>query len=329
MDVVCLGILVADIFASPIDSLPAAGELKTTDGFLLSAGGCAANTAACLRRLDRTVTVVGKVGQDIFGDFVLSDLQRLGIDAAHVQRSRTCPTSATVILNVRGDDRRYLHVIGANSDLAFAAVDLSVLERSRVLYVGGYLAMPAFTADGLRRLFCEAKSRSLTTVLDVVIPAGIPVSLSEVAPALPYTDYFLPNEDEAFRLTGRSDPVEQTEVLLRSNPACTVVITQGRRGSLARCGERLVRTPPFPMHSVDESGAGDAFTAGFITGLLEGWPLEHTLRFAGAVGASCTRSLGCTDGVFHFGEAVAFLDAQSTEEASTDFNKHLLGTHAT
>ena len=53
MDVVCLGILVADIFASPIDSIPAAGELKLTERFLLSVGGCAANTAADLRRLGR------------------------------------------------------------------------------------------------------------------------------------------------------------------------------------------------------------------------------------------------------------------------------------
>jgi len=58
---------------------------------------------------------------------------------------------------------------------------------------------------------------------------------------------------------------------------------------------------------VDESGAGDAFAAGFISGLLEKWPLEKTLRFASAVGASCTRALGCTEGVFRFEEALAFI----------------------
>jgi 5-dehydro-2-deoxygluconokinase len=59
---------------------------------------------------------------------------------------------------------------------------------------------------------------------------------------------------------------------------------------------------------VDESGAGDAFAAGLIAGVLEGWPLERTLRFAAAVGASCTRALGCTDGVFSMEEALAFLE---------------------
>jgi sugar/nucleoside kinase (ribokinase family) len=61
------------------------------------------------------------------------------------------------------------------------------------------------------------------------------------------------------------------------------------------------------MESVDESGAGDAFAAGFITGLLENWSLDRTLRFASAVGASCTRALGCTEGVFHFDEAQSYV----------------------
>jgi sugar/nucleoside kinase (ribokinase family) len=67
------------------------------------------------------------------------------------------------------------------------------------------------------------------------------------------------------------------------------------------------------MNSVDGSGAGDAFDAGFITGLLEGWPVEKTLQFASAVGASCTRSLGCTAGVFDFDEAVCFVEEHPLE----------------
>jgi sugar/nucleoside kinase (ribokinase family) len=311
-----VGILVADIFASPIDSMPKAGELKTTEGFLLAAGGCATNTAACLRRLERSVTVMGKVGQDMFGDFVLRDLERLGIEVAHVRRSRTHPTSATVIVNVRGEDRRYLHAIGANADLTLADLDLSVLGQGRILYVGGYLAMPTFGAADLRQLFCEARKRSLVTVLDVVIPAGVSVSLGQVDQVLAYTDYFLPNEDEARHLTGRLDPAEQADVLTKQHPGCTVVITQGARGCLAKQGDQLIRTPPFRMESVDESGAGDAFTAGLIAGILEGWPLDYSLHFAAAVGASCTRALGCTAGVFRFEEAVAFLAGRQEPDAA-------------
>ena len=70
---------------------------------------------------------------------------------------------------------------------------------------------------------------------------------------------------------------------------------------------QVLRASAFEVDSIDESGAGDAFTAGFITGMLENWPLEEALRFASAVGASCTRALGCTEGVLHRDEALAYI----------------------
>ena len=308
MDAVCLGILVADIFSSPVDSVPAAGELKLAERFLLSAGGCAVNTAACLRRLGKDVRVLGKVGQDLFGDFVLRDLGRLGIDASSVKRSPTHPTSGTFILNVRGEDRRYIHLIGANGDFSAQDIDLTSLDGARVLHVGGYLSMPKFGSSDLTYLFQEARKRSLKTVLDVMVAAGRRVPLGEIEKVLPYTDVFLPNDDEARSLTGCDDPLAQADRLAEFNPNCTILITLGSRGVLARRGDEVLRLGRYSVETVDESGAGDAFAAGIVTGLLEDWPLEHVLRFASAMGASCTRALGCTDGVFRFDEAVAFVE---------------------
>jgi sugar/nucleoside kinase (ribokinase family) len=307
MDVFCLGILIADMFASPIDSLPAAGELRVLERYLLSAGGCAANTAACLRRLGRDVAVIGKVGNDLFGEFVVQDLQRLGIDGSAVRRSATDPTSTTYIINVKGEDRRYLHCMGANAGFSLADIDLSALEGARALYLGGYMLMPGVSPWDAACLFGEAKRRGLITVLDVVIGAGTPASLQWVEPVLPHTNLFLPNDDEAKALTGRTNPAEQAEVLARINPDCTIAITGGRRGALVRRRSQVLRAEGYRVNSIDESGAGDAFAAGFITGMLERWPLEQTLQFASAVGASCTRALGCTAGVFQLHEALAFV----------------------
>ena len=312
MEVVCLGILVADLFADPIDALPEAGQLKVTDRFLLSAGGCATNTAACLRRLGRTVKVLGKVGVDLFGDFVLEDLERLGIDASNINRSKTHPTSGTCIVNIKGEDRRYIHCLGANADFSLSDVDLSALDDARVLYVGGYMAMPGFGPGDLIGLFQAAKDRSMTTVLDVVVPAGTAVTLEKWKPILDLTDVFLPNDDEAQAITNHSDPATQAKILVDLSPNCTVVITQGPDGCCARQGSEFIQIPAYRVGSVDESGAGDAFAAGFLTGMLEEWTLERTLQFAGVVGASCTRALGCHAGVFNFDEALAFLAEQSS-----------------
>jgi sugar/nucleoside kinase (ribokinase family) len=317
MDVVCLGILIADMFASPIDSLPAAGELRLLDQYLLSAGGCAANTAACLRRLGRDVAVMGKVGDDLFGEFVLKDLERLGINASAVRRSATYPTSTTYIINVKGQDRRYLHCLGANADFTLADIDYSIFEGARVLYFGGYILMPRLRPEDLAHLLREAKARGLVTVLDVVIGAGTSVSVDWVEAVLPSTDLFLPNDDEARALTGYQDPAKQAEVLARINPDCIVAVTLGRRGSLVRRGSQVLRAEGYRVSSIDESGAGDAFAAGFITGMIERWPLRQTLQFASAVGASCTRALGCTDGVFHFDEALAFVAGNQLQMTTT------------
>jgi sugar/nucleoside kinase (ribokinase family) len=317
MDVVCLGILVADVFAQPVEALPQPGELKTTGGFLLSPGGCAANVAVNLSRLDRSVTVVGKVGEDHFGDFVIGRLRQNGIDTDYIRRSATNQTSATVILNVHGEDRRYLHCFGANSDFCRADIDTRVLEQARILYVGGYMAMPGFQAIDLKDLFRDARSGGLTTVLDVVLPADVKDHAKHLGAALEYTDYFLPNDDEARLLTGISEPLEQALALSRHNPRGTVVITRGPRGSLTLQGQLVIETPAFTMESVDQSGAGDAFAAGFIVGLLEGWPLDACLQFAAAVGGSCTRELGCSAGVFRFDEAVAYVNAHTPGSAAS------------
>jgi len=115
-------------------------------------------------------------------------------------------------------------------------VDCSVLDGSGALYVGGYLAMPRFSSDDLAQLFREAKRRSLTTILDVVIPGGCLASVEQIKPALAYTDVFLPNDDEARALTGQIDPMGQADYLAHLNPSCTVVITLGSHGALARRG---------------------------------------------------------------------------------------------
>lgn len=311
MSVACVGILVADVFANPIRRLPEPGELTTTSGFAMSVGGCAANTAVALRILGREVSVAGKVGTDMFGDFIISELARHGIGVEQIRRTAALSTSRTIVFNVEGEDRRYLHCIGANADLTLGDVDRSILDNAEVFYLGGYLALPSLTAQDAAALFCEAKRRGITTVLDVVMPAEGNFGIQDIAPVLRYADFFLPNEDEAGRLTGARDARVQAKCLGGINPECAVVITRGPLGSIAMRRNRAIVTPPFRMDAVDESGAGDAFVAGLITGLFEGWDLERALLFASAIGGSCTRALGCCAGVFTFEEGCRFLEEQN------------------
>ncbi len=317
-DVLCAGILVADVFASPVPRLPNPGELTTTADLILSVGGSAANAAVALRILGHEVEVAGKVGADMQGDFVIRELGRRGIGVAGIQRSLRCSTSGTIILNVIGEDRRYLHSTGANAEFELEDLDFASLDGAKVLYFGGYLALPLFTAVHLTELLREAKLRGITTVLDVTMPAGTSYGLCDVASVLRYTDYFLPNCEEAARLTGEADPRSQADCLSGLNPECAVVITRGPAGPLAKWRSCFFETPPFRMESVDESGAGDAFAAGLIAAVLRGWELEPTLMFAAAVGGSSTRALGCFNGVFNFQQAISFLETEPLTRARWD-----------
>jgi sugar/nucleoside kinase (ribokinase family) len=105
-----------------------------------------------------------------------------------------------------------------------------------------------------RTEFWEAKHRGLITVLDVVMSAEASFGIEDIAPVLPFTDYFLPNEDEAARPTGYLEEFPQAETLSSFNSECTVVITRGPRGPLAMRGNRVIDTPVFPMETVEESG---------------------------------------------------------------------------
>jgi sugar/nucleoside kinase (ribokinase family) len=307
--VVCAGILVADLFVPPLARLPVAGELLATGDFLMQPGGCAANTALSLARLGVQANVVGKVGQDHFGDFIAQSLRAKGVATDAITRSTSHPTSQTVILPVIGEDRRYIHTIGANADLAVSDIDPSLLFQARVFALGGYLVLPKMEQSQVAALFATLHAKGVQTVLDIVVPAnGELPKLDAVRQILPYVDVFMPNDHEAELLTGEADAHKQAEIFLQAG--CQVaIITKGSRGALLMSANETHEMPAVALPFVDGSGAGDAFAAGFIVGLLEQWPLAQALRFASVIGASACTQLGCTDGIFTRAEAEAFLQA--------------------
>ena len=304
-DVMCVGILVADLFVPPLPRLPIPGELQLVDDMLLAAGGCAANAAMDLAKLGVRTAVCGKVGNDFFAGFVRDELQSKGLDVAGIRASATAPTARTVILPVTGDDRRYIHAVGANAELRVEDINLDQLAQARVLFVGGYLLFPGMQPAALAQVFQFARERGIQTVLDVAGPKA-EQGLEPLAPVLPFTDVFLPNQDEAAAMTGEADPWRQAEIFAGLG-ARTTVITLGAEGVVVRTPSQSLAAPALPLEFVDGSGAGDAFAAGYIVGLLEGWDLERTLAFATAIGGSACTRLGTTAGVFTRPEAFEYL----------------------
>jgi len=313
IDVACVGILVTDILSDILPKLPDPGELISVKEIYLATGGCASNTAVSLSKIGLKAGVIGKVGNDIFGDFVINYLKENGVDISTVSRSKEKATSKTIILLTADEDRRFIHNFGANADFGLDDIDLNYVCQAKALYVGGYLVLPRLNQASLIKLFKLAKEKNISTFLDVVVPGPDPDLINQCKEAFSYTDYFLPNQDEARILTGKEDPESQAEVFLKYNPEMVVVITMGREGALIRTKDKVIRSKVYKVDIVDPSGGGDAFDAGFIFGILQGWNLEKTLQFASAMGASAVTAIGCTAGVFTKDEALKFIQENKLE----------------
>lgn len=299
--VVCAGILVSDLFVPPLKEIPRPGQLVSIAPPLYQSGGCAANTGIDLATLGIPVRVSGRVGDDALGQQVIDELAASGVDTSGISRSSTSVTSQTVVISIAGDDRRFMHCVGANAEYTAAEVAAGA-EGADVLVIGGFLVLPSLNPQELIPVLDRARAAGATVLLDVVVPLGEPDLAEQVRPLLAHIDGFLPNQDEAAVLTGQTNPIDQATTLLAWG--CPwVVITCGFDGAVYADKARIVEVKPLPIDYVDGSGAGDAFTAGIVTGLLRAWPVDDMLRYAAALGASVCRGLGCHSTLFTEQEA--------------------------
>jgi sugar/nucleoside kinase (ribokinase family) len=304
-EVLCAGIIVADHISSPISHLPVPGELVLADQLLLTIGGCAANVAVDLVKLGVSAAVVGRVGEDVFGRVVTDMLAEQQVDVSALQVTPNRDTSQTLIVNVAGQDRRFIHTFGANGVFRAADIPPERVAKCRVLYLGGYLLMGGMLPDELLAVFAAARRAGAKTVLDVVTP-GPSDYLPKLEKLLSHVDVFLPNDHEAELILGEKDVLRQAEHFHQIG-ARTVVITRGDRGSVLVGEGMRLRAETYRTPFVDGTGGGDAFAAGYIDGLLRGLDAEGCLRNGSAVGASCVRAIGTTTGVFTRPELEAFV----------------------
>jgi sugar/nucleoside kinase (ribokinase family) len=301
LDVVCLGILVVDVIARPVERLPAKGTLELVDDISMRGGGSALNTASALVRLGLLAGAAGKVGADPFGEFLLAVLDERRIDRRGVLVDRAVVTSASVALVDSEGERTFLHVPGANGRLRAEELDHELLFSGRALHLAGALVLDDLDGQPAAEILAEARSRSLQTSLDTVFAGG---RWERVLPSLPHADLFTPGLREAQAITGEDDPARAAS-WLRSRGVKEVVVTMGPTGCYAAGTDFEGSVDSPTVDAVDGTGSGDAFAAGLVYGKLAGWPFEKAVRFASAVGALATTAVGASEGVRGLEETLA------------------------
>lgn len=293
MDVVCLGILVADVIARPVDDLPSSGSLGFVDEIGVHGGGCALNTASALVALGLEAAVVGKVGADPFGDVLLGLLDERGVGRGGVLRDASVGTSATVVLVDSTGERTFLHVAGANGELAEDELDPELLYAGRALHLAGALVMDRLDGQPFACIAAEARRRGLLTSLDTVWDPT--ARWDRLEPSLPHLDLLCTSLAEGRAASSEPEPAE-IAAWFRARGVREVALTMGGAGCYV-AGDGFEGQVPAPViEAVDGTGAGDAFAAGMLYGKLAGWPLERCARLGCAAGAATAMSVGATLG---------------------------------
>ena len=274
---------------------------KLVDSAVLTVGSSSAIFACEAARLGLKVAFVSVSGDDIFGRFMLDEMNSRGVDTSAVFVRPGGGTGLSVILN-RGADRAILTYPGLIPALTATEVTNDLLRRSRHLHIASYFLQTALQ-PGLPDLFARAHALGLTTSLDTNWdPSGEWRGFDEL---LCRVDVFLPNENEALALTGTK---EIESAIQRLGESCKVVaIKLGADGAIARRGGETARAPAIPVEVVDTVGAGDTFDAGFLFGWLNGWSLEKTLSLAVVCGSLSARAAGGTSAQPTLDEAMKYV----------------------
>ena len=308
-DVITMGRMGVDLY--PLQVGIGLADVTSFGKFL---GGSATNFAVAAARHGRRSAVITRTGDDPFGRYVRREVARLGVDARFVGTVADLPTPVTFCEIFPPDDfPLYFYRFPKAPDLVInpEELDLDAIREAGVFWstVTGLSAQPSQSAH---HAAWAARGRRPLTILDLdyrpMFWASREAARAEVATALPQVTVTVGNLDECETAVGEREPLRAAEALLGAGVELAVV-KQGPKGVLARTRDELVEVPPMPIDVLNGLGAGDGFGGALCHGLLAGWPLDRTLRYANAAGAIVASRLECSTAMPTPDEVEALLDA--------------------
>ncbi|MEV6021546.1 5-dehydro-2-deoxygluconokinase [Streptomyces sp. NPDC052036] len=294
-DLITMGRIGIDLY--PLQTGVPLPEVESFGKFL---GGSAANVAVAAARLGRSTAVITRTGDDPFGTYLHQQLQEFGVDDRFVTPVDAYPTPVTFCEIFPPDDfPLYFYRRPKAPDLEIhpAELDFSAIRSARVFWVTGTgLSEEPSRSATLAAL--KARDKAGATVFDLdwrpMFWADPETARPYYAEALRHATVAVGNLDECEIATGVREPRACARALLDAGVELAVV-KQGPKGVLAvhRDGT-TAEVPPVPVEVVNGLGAGDAFGGSLCHGLLSGWPLERTMRYANAAGALVASRLACS-----------------------------------
>ncbi|MCU0961107.1 MAG: ribokinase [Pirellulaceae bacterium] len=267
--------------------IPRPGETILGGRFSMAAGGKGANQAVAAARAGGHVTLLARVGKDLFGQQAVAGFRRDGIDVQYIVEDEEAPSGVALIFVAEDGENSIGVASGANLRLSPADVQ----RAADVIRAADVVVMQL-----------ETPLETVRATAALAAAQGVPVILNP-APAQPLDDDLLrlisvltPNESEAELLTGvpvsAMGGAAQAAAQLRAKGVGTVIVTLGARGALVAAADFQLDIPAFPVQPVDTTAAGDVFNGALAVALAEGAALEPAVRFASAAAACSVTKLG-------------------------------------
>lgn len=284
---IIVGDVMMDISAIIDSDIAYASDTPARVAFL--PGGVGANTSGWMAVHGEPVTLIGAVGPDPFGQSIKSRLIDIGVDAQLIETDR--PTGACVVIVDRLHERTMFPDSGANEALRLEGIT-SQVNTGDHLHVSGYTLVNPRTHNVVLDALAYAREVGATCSLDPASAGPIRSNRSLFDSALLNVDVLLANELEAEALTGLDDAHQALE-RLASEISC-VVVKLGARGAIARDADGVVHEEAHATDVIDTTGAGDAFTAGFLPAWLAGGGLAKAIHRGQAVAAVAVSRVGAS-----------------------------------
>jgi sugar/nucleoside kinase (ribokinase family) len=305
-DYTSMGFITFDALCRPVTAIPPGADTYFVEEFTLAVSGAAGSAVIVAAKHGLKARAVGGVGHDDMGDWVLMKLSSFGIDTSLMSRCKGFTTSSSVVTTRPDGQRPALHKRGATDGFFIDDSEIDDLLDTRILHVGGVGLMNRMDDSGrTREIMAEARRRGVITTLDVF--ASTKADLPKVEALLPYTDYFLPSEEEAAALSGLTGNRELAQFLI-DRGANSVILTMGGNGAYyLDSGGREIRSQAYEVDVKCTCGCGDCFNGGFATGLLKGLALPEAVDLGQASSAQNATGLGSQAGVRNYETTLEFM----------------------
>ena len=318
--IACAGNWIVDIVQT-IDAWPRKSDLVHIRHEVTGVGGGAANVALDLAAFQTGLALfaVGLVGRDTHAQICRDACARAGVDTRWLLTTESAPTAHTQVMNVPSDSRTFFYHPGCNDALSEADIPIEAMADAGVgLFYLGYLnllagldALDAGGGTGAARILARARAVGMVTCVDLV-SSDNPSFAATVAAALPHIDHLFLNEVEAERATGiavsgtnRAQMLAAAQALRAGGAGCVVL----HSGALALwLDDAALWSVPDPVDAaaiLSPVGAGDAFCAGVIYGIHQGWPAEQAMRLGHRAAAASLQGATATDGIPPLAELMA------------------------